>query len=170
VWSRESPPLPADTAVKCSPSSSSLFGNPYFSNASKGVVPAITISDSTAKVAFDVTSDGGLDWTPRSERSVPVVANGQLGFGLGYPLTSIKASAWWLVGWNSSGVTTQISRNAGRSWTQVKSSGPRGVPTGIVTWNSREAVLTIRDREGRSSLFETRDGGLDWPAFSPKAG
>lgn len=169
-WTSESPPLPTSRPA-CSVSSSSLFGSPYFSDADSGVVPGISISGDRATVDFDTTSDEGLHWEVRSQQSVPVVPNTALGSALtlGYPLESIASSStWWLLGWSSTGLTTQVTADAGAHWTQAAGFPIHGIPAALATMNASDAILTLQDTNGSRVVLVTLDGGNSWKPLVPE--
>ena len=174
IWVRESPPLP-HSAFACpterysgSPTTC-LFSTPTFDDPARGVLPAAVVSGAQASVAFDVTTDGGLHWTLRSQRSVTVTPNTTQAIAqgpLGYPLVSVaSASTWWLLGWSSVGVTTQVSADAGAGWAQATAAPLPGVPVALDAVDATRALLTVTDvtPDGSTTqVLTTADGGQEW--------
>ena len=98
TWSRESPPLP-HTTYTCpsgegvTSSTSCIFATPTFHGTENGVLPGIVVSGSHASVAFDVSTDGGLQWRLQSQPSVTVVPESGPGNPFNYPLVSAPSPA-----------------------------------------------------------------------------
>ncbi len=171
IWTRETPPLPK-TAFACpsgageTSSTSCNFAIPTFNGTERGVLPGIVVSDTHASVAFDVTSDGGRQWTLQSERTVTVAPVEPSDGGSNYPLVSVASqTSWWLVGWTAHGMTTQVSSDAGTSWAVNAVPALGGLPVTLAALNASDALLSIQDNGAGGTtgkVLVTSDGGRSW--------
>lgn len=173
TWTPETPPLPV-TAETCPGQGagrstvSCLFALPTFSDTDAGVLPATVVSGAQASVAFDVTEDGGVHWTLRSQRSASVTPNDtQLpGVHFGYPFVSVASgSTWWLMGWTSTGVTTQVSADGGVEWATSTAPPFQGTPVALTALNATHALVTVQDETANGTttqLWATADSGRKW--------
>ncbi len=173
-WSSETPPLPqvkpaCPVGFGNGSEPACVFATPMFSDPEHGVLAGIAVSDTTANVAFDVTSDGGMLWSLQSQRSATVPkANAASGFN--YPLVSIASpSSWWVVGWTSTGLTTQVTGDAGTSWTENSIHAPNGTPVALAALNANTAILNVQ-QEGpfgaTGEVLVTTDAGRNWKPLS----
>lgn len=175
TWQRESPPLP-NSRSSCPATfgylatSACSYTLPIFSDPLHGATASVVTAASKAEVAFDVTSDGGQRWTRSAQLSITISPNstqapGQSGT-FGYPLISIgPANSWWVLGWNGSSASTEISSDGGATWRTDKSSIPTGVPTSLNAFSSTQALLTITSMTPDGStnqVLYTKDKGLHW--------
>jgi hypothetical protein len=169
-WSRETPPLPL--VMPACPNEfgdgsepACLFATPTFSGHENGVLPGIAVSDTTANVAFDVTSDGGLHWSLQSQRTI-TVPKGSAAGGFNYPLVSVASpSSWWVLGWTPTGLITQVTGDAGTSWTEDTVPAPSGTPVALAALNANMAILNIQQEGSVGATGEvlvTTDGGRTW--------
>jgi hypothetical protein len=177
TWTAESPPKP-DMTEACSgqengPDVACLFGLPTFNNNGDGVLPAVGVTGAQAAVAFDVTEDGGVTWTLHSQRPVtvsPYDIQSRGGNLIGYPLVSVaSASTWWLLGWTSTEITTQVSTDSGTRWVQVDAPPLVGTPIGLEALSATNALLAVQNVTpggATTELLVTTDGGRIWSPCS----
>ena len=72
-----------------------------------------------------MTSDGGRSWRIASQRPASITTGR-------YPLVSVATtSAWWLLGWETTGLTTQVSLDGGATWTAASTLTSGGAPVAL---------------------------------------
>jgi photosystem II stability/assembly factor-like uncharacterized protein len=180
TWLRQSPPLP-DSPLTCpktvlsTVSSACLYTLPDSSDTRHGVLSAVVTAGTQAYIGFDLTSDGGLQWTKASQVSVTVTPNPVQGgiqgsTTFGYPLISlVSATSWWVLGWSGSTATTELTTNGGTHWTTNDASLPPGSPTALAAIDGTHALLTVEDVTANSAtthFLATADGGHTWTTLN----
>jgi hypothetical protein len=157
-----------DHTPTCTSATSCTFTVPTFTGTNHGVLPSTVTSGTQATVGFDITADGGRDWTLASQRPVSVIPNTtQKGEPrLGYPLVSVASpSSWWVLGWSSAGLTTQVSADAGANWTETTAPAPTGVPIELAALDGTHALLTIENDTSTQisvHMLATANSGRSW--------
>jgi hypothetical protein len=168
TWARQSPPLPGSShrcptgagnwsSVSCS------FAAPSFSGPDDGVLAGAIVFGSHAQVAFDLTSDDGRSWHLTSQRAASVTPGR-------YPLVSVATtSAWWLLGWGTTDLTTQVSPDGGATWMLASASTTGGAPLALNALGPSRALLTMQHESPRGTttwLMVTANAGRSWHRLS----
>lgn len=165
TWEHVSPPLPT-TSERCRARATSaarcLYGLPVFTGPRRGVLAAVASAGRRALVAFDVTTDAGIRWRRAAQVSLPVAPHRS---GPDYPLTSVSASSWWVLGWSGRTATVDTTSSEGARWTTRWGVVPDGVPIGLSAIGRTDALLVVRaGGPGGSTtrLLFTADAGRRW--------
>ena len=106
-----------------------------------------------------MTSDGGRSWRIASQRSASITTGR-------YPLVSVATtSAWWLLGWETTGLTTQVSLDGGATWTAAFTLTSGGAPVALNALGPSRALLTMQHESPNGIttwLMVTVDSGRNW--------
>ena len=106
-----------------------------------------------------MTSDGDRSWRVASQRSASITA-GQ------YPLVLVATtSAWWLLGWGTTGLTTQVSLDGGATWTAASTPTSGGAPVALNALGPSRALVTMQHESPSGTttwLMVTVDAGRNW--------
>jgi hypothetical protein len=171
TWTHERAPLPRVSAacpsgVGETSSTSCMFAPATFYGTRLGVLPGIVTSGTHANVGFDTTADGGLQWSLQSQRSVTVTPDGAQSAPFVYPLVSVSSpSSWWVAGWTSTGITTQVTGDGGASWSVRTAHLDSGGPAALAALSSDTAILSVETDTPDGAAGEvlvTTDAGRTW--------
>ena len=177
TWTRL--PLPLPWASSSCPADATdtwcWTGVPVFFDTRTGVIAAERLHASTATVAFDTSSDGGMTWASAASLTVPIPPRqtNQADTPAPIPPTPSGAlvctpssHAWWVLTRLDAGVTTRVSTDRGARWTTAVSTTPLGRPTGLYAVDASRALLTttVATSSGNhvSAVWVTTDSGHTW--------
>lgn len=167
TWTQLSPPK-SSTPAGCPPvvgartTTTCLYTLPVFNDLRTGTLAAVATSGHRARVAFDVTSDGGHRWQRASQVSLPVTSNQS---GLGYPLMSVSAGSWWALGATVTTATADVTTTDSAHWTTLQGSFPIGRPISLNAISPTHALLTLQHETPSGTTIQllfTTDAGRYW--------
>ncbi|MHB8438092.1 MAG: hypothetical protein ACYDD4_02890 [Acidimicrobiales bacterium] len=172
-WKPEQPPLPS-TTFNCPPEPAvgyqtrCIYGLPTFDSIGVGVMPTLASSRSQATVAFDTTTDGGLTWTLRSQRTIRgATVDNHDDPASPYALVSVASTTtWWLLNAATRGLTTELTSDSGSHWDEATASAIPGANRGwgFGALNATDALLVAAPPAGQAGTgrWVTTDGGKRW--------
>jgi photosystem II stability/assembly factor-like uncharacterized protein len=163
--------LPGIDTAACAPptsiSSPCLSTLPTFSDPTHAVLASEVITGTAATIRFDTSSDAGASWQQVGPTiDVPLRYVGADSYYQPDALVATpSARSWWVVSDDGTGLTSQVTTDAGKLWSTVKTPGVLGAPTRLEAIDESralvETMMTTSDGT-TNALYATNDSGRSW--------
>jgi len=154
-----------DTTAADLPSWQVRYAAPTFFDAAAGVMPVTFVKADTESVAWYSTSDGGRSWVIRAAPRSPGITEDDPA-NLEVAVTSVaSASVWWDAARYRANWRTEVTVDAGRTWSVAESTPIWAGPHRLQAVDGQHAWLNA----GNGALLATSDGGAVAAGLNPHA-